>query len=255
MHFDDACEWAERGLAAAPAVTDPGYRAHQYWYASFFYLRGGRISPVPAIARECERVAQTLTPHDRVHAMGLQAQLRSCLGDWEGLRAFAPRAERTADANRDFPCQFNWRSLAVCALGLAMAGDEHEARRLEEEARERVVVAGPVEREPALLRLALARRDLDGAARILELLPATGDPWGLDSAAARLDALVQLGERARVEEEAALFLEGRSYTHPFALRALGLIREDERLLERAAEAFDEIGLGWRAAETRARDPR
>jgi class 3 adenylate cyclase len=251
MRFNEACGWAERGLAAAPGVADPGYRAHQYWYSSFFYLRGGRISSVPAIAGECERLAQTLTPHDRVHAMGLQAHLRSCLGDWEGLRAFAPRAKRTADANRDFPCQFNWKSLVVCALGLAMAGDEPAARRFEEEARGRVVVAGPLEREPALLRLALARNDLDEAARVLELLPATGDPWSFDAAAARLDALARLGNRAQVEEEAAPFLEGMSYTRPFALRALGLVREDEPLLDRAAREFDEIGLGWRAGETRS----
>jgi hypothetical protein len=35
------------------------------------------------------------------------------------------------------------------------------------------------------------------------------------------------------------------------LRALGLVREDETLLERAAERFEAFGLAWHAAETRA----
>jgi class 3 adenylate cyclase/predicted ATPase len=249
--FEEACRWAQRALDLAPHVADPGYRVHQYWYAGFVHLRGGRIAAVPAIAEECARLAEALTPHDEVHAVGLQSLVLSCLGDWERLRGFATRAEQAAEANRDFPCQFNWRSLVVCALGAANVGDDAGARRLEEEARERVVVAGPLEREPALLRLALARGDLDEVARILELLPATGDPWGLDSGAARLDALMRLGDRPGVEKEAAPFLEDTSYTRPFALRALGFVREDEHLLDRAAEAFEEIGLRWRVAETRA----
>jgi hypothetical protein len=43
-----------------------------------------------------------------------------------------------------------------------------------------------------------------------------------------------------------------SYLEPFALRALGRVREDGELLERAAERFDTLGLERHAAETRAR---
>jgi len=249
--FDEACVWAERSLATAPRVADPGYRAHQYWYAGFVHLRCGRIAAVPAIAEACDRLSESLTAHDRVHAAGLQTVFRSCLGDWAALRDYVPLVEEAADANVDYPCQFNWRSLLVCAFGLANLGDDPGARALEEEARERVVVAGPVEREPTLLRLAVFRGDLEEAARILALLPTTGDPWGLDAPAARLDALARLGDRERVEAEAAPYIETMSYTRPFALRALGLVRADEQLLDRAAETFDEIGLAWRAAETRA----
>jgi hypothetical protein len=38
---------------------------------------------------------------------------------------------------------------------------------------------------------------------------------------------------------------------PFALRALGLVREDETLVDRAAERFEAFGLAWHAARTRA----
>jgi hypothetical protein len=81
-------------------------------------------------------------------------------------------------------------------------------------------------------------------------LPLTGDPFGIDTAAARLDALVALGETARVEDEAEPHLEQASFTQPFAFRALGVVRADASLLDRAAARFEEMGLEWRADETR-----
>lgn len=77
-----------------------------------------------------------------------------------------------------------------------------------------------------------------------------GGPWGLDGAAARLDALLALGETERLEEEAAPFLDDESYTRPFALRALGISRGDAALVDQAVARFEAIGLAWRAAETR-----
>ena len=114
-----------------------------------------------------------------------------------------------------------------------------------------MVVVGPPEREPALLRLALLRGDLEAAERMLDALPASGDPFSLDAPAARLDALAALGDRKRAETEAAPFLAEPSYFRPFALRALGRIRDEPALLEQAASEFDAMGLGWRAEETRS----
>jgi hypothetical protein len=113
------------------------------------------------------------------------------------------------------------------------------------------VVAGPPEREPALLRLALVRDDLDEVGRVLSLLPRGGDPFAVDNAAARLDALAALGDRRGVEEEAAPYLVGTSYTLPFALRALGIVRGDVSLTQEAAERFASLGLGRHAEATRA----
>ena len=75
-------------------------------------------------------------------------------------------------------------------------------------------------------------------------------PFAVDGAAARLDALVALGEVERLEEEAAPFIEEASYTRPFALRALGINRADTSLLREAESEFEAMGVAWRVDETR-----
>jgi class 3 adenylate cyclase len=249
--FQEACEWAARGVELARRLADPGLRAHQYWSASFVYLRGGRIAEVPPLMDAHGRIALTLTPHDEVHSVGLRAVFESVKGRWQALADLTGHAQSAASANEDTPCQFNWRTLLVCALGHAQSGSEVAARRLEQLARTRAVVAGPIEREPALLRLALLRGDLAEVERILELLAAAGDPWSVDAAAARLDALAALGDRRRVENEAVPYLDEDSYTRPFALRSLGLMRGERALIEDALAQFTAMDLEWRAAETRA----
>ena len=248
--FEEACGWADRTLGLLKTVSDPGASAYRLWPAGCIYIRGGRIAEVPPLADECERLSARLTPHDQVHALALRTSLLQALGQWEPLAGRTARAEGLVDANEETPCQFNWRSFLVCALGLAHGNDEREARRLEERAIASALVAGPPEREPALLRLALLRGDLEEAERILDLLPAGVDPYGFDNASARLDALVALGDRDRVEEEAAPFLVGESYTRPFALRALGIVRSDTALLDKATARFRAMGLDWYAEETR-----
>ena len=56
---------------------------------------------------------------------------------------------------------------------------------------------------------------------------------------------------ARAEEEALEWLDAESYVLPFALRTLGVVRSDPSLVEEAAARLEEMGLTWRAAETRA----
>jgi hypothetical protein len=69
--------------------------------------------------------------------------------------------------------------------------------------------------------------------------------------AARLDALAALRERERLEAEAPRWLQPGTYLEPFALRALGVVRNDRMLTERAIDCFDALGLDWYAAQTRA----
>ncbi|HZB86146.1 MAG TPA: hypothetical protein VE289_06250, partial [Gaiellaceae bacterium] len=249
--YQEACEWADRAIAASPKLANPNYEGHQYWNAAFVYARAGRFPEARRFADIHDQIASSLTAHEEVHAVGLHAVIESALGEWDVLAELARRAEAASQANDDFPCQFNWRTLLVCALGLARLGHEREARRLEEIGRTTAVVAGPPEVEPALLRLALLRGDEDEMRRILEAAPAMVGPWGVDGSAARLDALLALGEADRAQEEAAPFLDEPSYTQPFALRALGRARNEPALLERAAAAFEEMGLRWRAQETRS----
>jgi hypothetical protein len=249
--FDEACAWAERMLAAQSSLTEPRYLAGWWWMAGCAFLRGGRVVEISPLAHKNEELSARLTPHDEVHALALRTCLLQATGEWEALAGVTTRAERIVRANEETPCQFNWRALFICALGLAHQGEEREAARLEEQAVATAVVAGPPEREPAMLRLALLRSDLVEAERILDLLPAGVDPFGFDNAPARLDALVALGDRDRVEEDAAPFLVGESYTRPFALRALGIVRSDRELVRQALARFEEMGLAWHAEETRA----
>jgi class 3 adenylate cyclase/tetratricopeptide (TPR) repeat protein len=249
--YHEACEWADHALVASPRLANPNYESFQHWNAGFVYLRAGRMAGARRFAEHFDELASSLTAHDEVHAVGLHAVVEGVLGEWEALGNLAIRAEKASAANEDFPCQFNWRTLLVCALGLAQLGREDEARRLEEIGRASAVVAGPPELEPALLRLALLRTDEEETRRILEVLPAMGGPWDVDGAAARLDALLSLGETGRLEEEAAPFLDEEGYTHPFALRALGISRGELALVDQAAACFESFGLTWRAAETRA----
>jgi class 3 adenylate cyclase len=249
--YVEACAWADQALETAEYASDPGFQAQRLWVAGLAHLRAGRLADVRRLVDAQRDAAGSLGPHDEVHVVAHEAVLESVLGRWDELANMASRAEAKAAANTEFPCQFNWRTLVVCALGAAQLGRMGEAERLVELTKEQATVFGPVEREPALLRLALLRRDLDEVERILELLPATIDPWGVDAAAARLDALAALGRAKEVEAEALPFLERASYTQPFALRALGLVRSDPVLLDRASACFEEVGLAWRAAETHA----
>jgi hypothetical protein len=54
-----------------------------------------------------------------------------------------------------------------------------------------------------------------------------------------------------VEREAAALLRHHTYLEPFALRALGIVREDDTLIEQAVDRFQQIGLAWHAQQTRA----
>jgi hypothetical protein len=69
--------------------------------------------------------------------------------------------------------------------------------------------------------------------------------------ATHLDGLAAIGDGARVEAEAPRLLEPNTYLEPFALRALGVAREDARLIERAVVRFEAFGLDWHAARTSA----
>jgi hypothetical protein len=103
------------------------------------------------------------------------------------------------------------------------------------------------------LRLALLRDDLELAEQIVaDPLPDRGwhRAWLLLSThSARIDALARLGHRDELETWEAP--RAGTYLEPFYLRALGIVREDEQLLERSLAAFEALRLSSHAAETRA----
>jgi len=98
-------------------------------------------------------------------------------------------------------------------------------------------------------RLALLRREVDDIDSLVGPLDlGEGRIWfALQSASARLDALAAAREREKVEREAAPFLGRRSYLQPFALRAVGIVREDEEMVRQARAVFESMGLGWFAS--------
>jgi class 3 adenylate cyclase len=246
----EAATWVDRKLVLLPRIADPDRRSAQHLIAAVIYLRVGRISEGRRAAELHDEITARLTPHHEVHgaAFLLLADTVGC--DWAHARDLSARAELACAANADTPCQFNWRSLLMAALAHAQLGDDREARRLEERAADALAVGGPLAKEPALLRLALLRGDLEAAERLLAANPEI-DFYDVDYPAARLDALAAVGDRRGVEAEAARALEVGGYVEPFALRALGVVREERPLVERAATRFEELGLAWRAAETRA----
>jgi hypothetical protein len=76
--------------------------------------------------------------------------------------------------------------------------------------------------------------------------------WGwisLSTLVTRLDALAAIRDRAAVEAEATELLRPNTYIEPFALRALGTVRDDEELIERARARFAAFGLTWHAERT------
>jgi class 3 adenylate cyclase len=246
----EAGEWADRKLALVPEIADPDKRAAQPLIASVVYLRQGRIAEGRRAAEVHDRVSARLTPHHEVHAAAFLLLAATVAGDWTRGTGQSARAEAACAANADTPCQFNWRGLLMAALAHGQVGEEDVARRLEELAAESLTVQGPLSKEPALLRLALLRGDLETAERILAENPDV-DFFDVDYPAARLDALAAVGDRPAVEAEAPRALDLGGYVEPFALRALGSVREEPELLDRAATRFDQLGLGWRAAQTRS----
>ena len=103
--------------------------------------------------------------------------------------------------------------------------------------------------DPMRIEISLARGDPAEVERKLgEWSP--GGFQDLHGLVARLNALVFLGRRAEIEQEAPAISMPGTYLEPFALRALGFARADNGLIEQAVERFVEMGLGWHAAETR-----
>lgn len=130
-----------------------------------------------------------------------------------------------------------------------------DARRHEEDAEGLGIEGYGVVLDIPRLRLALIRGDLDAVGRLLETpLPIRGWYRGwmaLATMVTRLDGLAALRDRERAECEAAQHLRPNTYLELFALRTLGVVREDEELVRLAQDRFRGLGLEWHAAQTRA----
>jgi class 3 adenylate cyclase len=251
FRFTEASAWADRRLELAATITDPDHVVDAYETGISAITTAGRLREARQLARLHVELSEALSPHHRVHGVAVSIDVEELAGEWETIRRLTPLAEEIVAGNAETPCIRNVRTLLLCALASAQLGDEAGALELERAADAwQMDDYGSWLAEPRL-RLALQRRDLDSVA---QLLPASAEGSfravsGPAALAAQLDGLAAIGERARVEELAPYVRESR-YLEPFALRALGLVREDDALVAQATASFESLGLSWHAAETK-----
>jgi predicted ATPase len=250
-NYDQARGIVEQRLAILARIDDLDHRADAYWAALPAYLGSGRFDDARSVARLHDELTAALTPHHRLHGVAVVLEVEQLAGAWERIAELTPRAEHAAQQNTT-RCLHNRVALLTCALASAYLGNEQEARRLEARSEERGVEH--YGRAESLIWLALHRGDLAAVERLLEELEHPGKSFlrsrKFAPVAARLDALAALGRREALEDAASPLLRAGTYLEPFALRALGLVREDPILVEQAAARFDAMALAWHADQTR-----
>jgi class 3 adenylate cyclase len=251
---EEALTWAQRPSELLDVLQDPELASEAHYMPIPSCVALGRFREARRLAGRYDETSQALTPHHRVHGVSTRVELEELLGGWDEIRALQARVREAIAENLDTPCVRNPRSLLVCALANMYAGAEDEARKLEQEAESIWMEGYPILLDPPRLRLALERGELDRVEQIVNGdldRPFPGYWFGMAARTARMDALAALGDRKRTEREAESLLAKKTYFQPFALRALGVVREDDSLIEQAATRFDEMKLDWHAARTRA----
>jgi class 3 adenylate cyclase len=248
--FDRACTLMDEVMALLPGLPNPDVCSTALMTAFFIYMKSGRLATAARASVQAAEAAAGATPHHRLHATGWQLILASATGRWDEVQARAAEAERVVDANlaAGTPCCQDVSILLNCAAGSAQAGDEDEARRLEAKANGLGMEGGRWYEgwfEPPRIRLALARHE---TSKLTELTAADFD-WEWEPVTTYLDALAALGDRERIEAEAPNWLQPGTLAEPFALRALGIARDDPALLRQALERFKAMELSWPAEQT------
>jgi hypothetical protein len=247
--------FAERRFELLDEISNPDHRADIYAAPISGCIWGGRFSEARRLARLHDETTAPLTPHHRLHGVAILGEVEELLGSWESIRELAPRTEQAVAENEMTPCVRNARSLLICAVAHSRLGDPASADRFEAGAEALGIEGYGVVLDIPRTQLALSRGDLTAVGSLLETpLPKRGWYRGwmaLATIVTRLDGLAAIGDRERVEEEAGAHLRPGTYLHPFALRALGLVREDEELVRQAQASFEALGLGWHASSTAA----
>jgi tetratricopeptide (TPR) repeat protein len=245
----------ERRFDFLDRISDPDHRADIYAAPISGCVWAGDFAEARRLARMHDITTEPLTPHHRLHGVALLGEVEELLGGWAEILELEERTLVAVDDNTSTPCVRNARALLVCAVARAVEGDREHARSLEERANGLGIEGYGLVLDTPRLRLALAYEDPEAVRRLLSthvLERGWYHGWmALSTAATRLDALAAIRDTARLEEEATLFLRPGTYIEPFALRALGVVREDEQLLEQAAGRFEALGLDWHAGQTKA----
>ena len=257
--YEAAWRWRTRRLKLLDRITDPDLRTIIAETPFSACIATCRFAQAREVARLHDELTRSLTPHHRLHGTAILVEVEELLGDWQSIRGLEERVRETVAANAGTPCLRNARSLLVCAVAAACLGDAKAACELEGAADDLGLLGRQVLDAPRL-RLALVRGDRKRAGELLARIEADhgwysrGHGTSLATLIARLDALSTLGHREAVEHEAARLLSPGTFVEPFALRALGLVRGDHEVVDRALARFNELELEWHAAQTRSLMP-
>jgi hypothetical protein len=249
--FESALTWSQRRLDVKDEISDPDHVAEIYEQAIPSHCANGRFAEARRLAAEHDAVVEPLSDHHRLHGIAVLLEVEELCGGWNRILDLADRTEAAVEANLTTPCVRNARTLLVTALAAAYSGDEKTARQYERRAEEVATEGYDLVLAAPRTWLALLRGDVDALDRLEPVdLARVKHEYALPAAAARLDALAALKERSLVERDAPPLLRPGTYLEPFALRALGAVREDELLIGRAADRFDAMGLTWHAEQSR-----
>ena len=251
--YEQSFDWALRRVDLLPEIADPDHQTEIYEELIPPCAFIGRFQEALRLVGTHAELSRRLTPHHRIHSIAMELEVKELMGEWSSIQERSEVVERLVTENLDTPCIRNARSLLVEAVAYAYAGEHDSARRLEERGLELSFEGFGFRLFGPRVRLALLRNELDAVEAMLdEDVARRGHDWMFTSAmvTTRLDALLALGRHEDVEQEAAPLASARSVLRPFAMRALGIVREDPDLLQGALERFEAFGLGWHAAETR-----
>jgi tetratricopeptide (TPR) repeat protein len=251
--YGEAVAAAEAGFELERGISDPNTSARMREGVAALFTMTGRLQDARRVIEEHDELSTRLFPHHRLHTVAMQVEFLEVLGEWEEIRALIPRLRVAVEDNLATPCVRSARSLLVCAAACAGLDDTSEAAALEREADLLGMEGFGWIMDTPRIRLALRRGDLPTVERLVSsstTFVGYRGIWYFPAAVAtQLDALAALGDRPRVEEEAARTLEHESALQPFALRALGIVRGDRGLLRQAADRFQALGFERQAAET------
>jgi hypothetical protein len=245
--YDQAAIGSERILALLDRIPDPGNRETLVENTALRLAAAtGRFDDARRYSELVSALVADLTPHNRVHGVAYALEIEELVAGWDRIRALEPRVQRAVEENRDTPCVRNARSLLVCALAETALGDDEAARRFEHLASALGIAGHDRELTAPRLRMALLRGDAEAARRLLDGYGRPTMRFMFDMAGAMtwLDASAGFGLRDNVEREATGLAVPGTCIEPFALRALGIVRDDPALLDRADRRFAELGQEW-----------